>query len=76
MGDSGRAATGSAPGIGRPTGSTGDGDIPFTTPAADVYHATPAADCKPIVDRVAMLVFPIRRRSHLRSAGYGSRSYG
>jgi len=25
-----------------PTGSTGTGDMPFTTPAADVYHATAA----------------------------------
>src|SRR4051795_9689791 len=27
---------------GAPTGSTGRTDIPFTTPAADVYHATAA----------------------------------
>src|SRR5438874_9707351 len=30
------------PHIGLPTGSTGDGAIPFTTPAADVYQANAA----------------------------------
>ena len=34
--------TGSGPHIGAPTGRTGRGDIPLTTPAADAYQATPA----------------------------------
>src|SRR3954466_1893144 len=33
---------GKRPHTGSPTGSTGAGDIPFTTPAADVYQATAA----------------------------------
>src|SRR6476620_8172959 len=41
-GDSARDTAGRLPQIGAPTGRTGRGDIPFTTPAADVYQATPA----------------------------------
>src|SRR5579885_586184 len=42
IGEPSRERTGSRPQSGVPTGSTGVGDIPFTTPAADVYHATAA----------------------------------
>src|SRR6266566_686451 len=42
-GDSAReTATGNGPQSGAPTGRTGLGDMPLTTPAADVYQATPA----------------------------------
>src|SRR4051812_2399078 len=42
VGEPGRDIAGRRPQIGVPTGSTGDGDIPLTTPAADVYQATAA----------------------------------
>src|SRR5438094_6320373 len=42
-GDSAReTTTGIRPHIGAPTGRTGLGDIPLTTPAAEAYQATPA----------------------------------
>src|SRR5947207_1108861 len=42
IGEPSLESIGNRPHRGLPTGSTGAGDIPFTTPAAEVYQATAA----------------------------------